>query len=113
MKMLNANDQHEAAGREALMATDTSLIEKRSLAAIIFVGNQGLRAGWSALLFISLVLAFGFGASALERAITRTQRSQTLTPVEHLLHESALLAALFLATLIMARIESRWVSTRS
>ena len=32
-----------------------------------------------------------------------------MTPVEHLLHESALLAALFLATLIMARIEGRSV----
>jgi uncharacterized protein len=81
----------------------------RSLAVRIFVGNQGLRPGWSALLFMSLVLPFCLGASALERAITGTQQGQTTTPVEDLLHESALLAALFLATLIMARIERRSV----
>jgi membrane protease YdiL (CAAX protease family) len=73
------------------------------------VGNQGLRAGWSALLFVCLVVALGLGASVLERAITHTHRSQTATPVDDLLHESALLAALFLATLIMAKFERRSV----
>jgi uncharacterized protein len=82
---------------------------KRRLAARIFVGNQGMRAGWSALIFIAVVVAFGLGASALERAITHTHRSQTGTPAEELLHESVLLAALFFATLIMARIERRSV----
>jgi uncharacterized protein len=109
MKLPNANEHPEAAGREPVLAPDTPPSGKRSLAAMIFLGNQGLRTGWSALLFISLVFAFGLSASALERAITGPQRSQTITPVEDLLQESALLAALFLATLIMARIERRSV----
>jgi membrane protease YdiL (CAAX protease family) len=109
MKTLDANEYREAASREPLQAPDTPPTGKRSLAATIFVGNQGLRAGWSALLFIALALALGFSASALERVITHTQRSQAPTPVEDLLHESALLGALFLATLIMARIERRSV----
>ena len=109
MKTLTAIEYHEATSREPLRAPDIPPTGKRSLAATIFAGNQGLRSGWSALLFMSLALAFVFSASALERAITHTQRSQTMSPVEDLLHESALLGALFLATLIMARIERRSV----
>ncbi|MGA3093576.1 MAG: CPBP family intramembrane glutamic endopeptidase [Terriglobales bacterium] len=108
MKIPSANEDHEAVSREPLRTPDTPPNGKRSL-AIIFVGNQGLRTGWSALLFISLVLAFGLSARALVRAITHTERSQTIMPVPSLLRESAQLGALFLATLIMARIERRSV----
>jgi uncharacterized protein len=109
MKNSNAHEHFEAASRAPLYTPDKLRRGKGSLGAIIFVGNQGLRAGWSALLFICLVLALGFGASALERAITHTHKSQTSAPIEDLLHESALLLALFIATLIMARIERRSV----
>jgi uncharacterized protein len=91
------------------IANVTAPTGTRSLAVRIFKGNQGLRPGWSALLFMSLVLPFCLGFSALERAIIGPQRSPTTTPVEDLLQESALLAALFLATLIVARIDGRSV----
>jgi membrane protease YdiL (CAAX protease family) len=110
MTTLNANEHSGAAShREPLQMPDTPPTEKRSLAATIFVGNEGLRPGWSALLFMALVVPSGLGASALVRTITHTSRNQALTPVQDLLRESTLLAVLFLATLIMARIERRSV----
>jgi membrane protease YdiL (CAAX protease family) len=109
MNTPHTTERHEAASRKPLQSSDTLPAWKRSLAVRIFVGNQGLRSGWSALLFTALCLALGLGASALERTITHRQRSQTMTPVHFLLHESVLLGALLLATLIMARIEGRSV----
>lgn len=88
---------------------DIRPIDAPSPTARVFMGEQGLRAGWSALLFFSLVLAFGFGFVALDRAITHTDRSATIAPAPFLVLESGLLGALFLATLIMARIERRSV----
>jgi uncharacterized protein len=81
---------------------------RRSLISRIFVGDQGLRAGWSALIFTAIVVIFCLGANALADWVTHDPRKPTMIePLPGLLNESALLGALFLATLIMARIEKR------
>jgi len=56
MKMPSANQGHEAVSREPLLTPDTpSTGEWGSQAAMVFLGNRGLQAGWSAaMLFVSL-----------------------------------------------------------
>jgi hypothetical protein len=89
---------------------DTVAPRDRSLASKIFIGDQGLRAGWSVLLFLVLVVGLCFGSLTLVRLIAHIHRSQTaIAPFPDLLRETALLGGLFLATLIMARIERRSV----
>lgn len=89
---------------------DTVAPRDRSLASKIFRGDQGLRAGWSVLLFLVLVVGLCFGSLTLVRSIAHLHRSQTaIAPLPDLLQETSLLGGLFLATLIMARIERRSV----
>ena len=48
---------------------DTVAPRDRSLASGIFIGDQGLRAGWSVLLFLVLVVGLCFGSLTLVRSI--------------------------------------------
>ena len=75
----------------------------------IFRGHQGMRAGWSVLIFIAIFATLGLGAGALARTISHTERSLTEIPAPSILREALQLAALFLATWIMAGIEKRSV----
>jgi hypothetical protein len=78
---------------------------KRVLLHRVFFGTQGLRAGWSALVFLLIFVALGTGAGKLTRSIVRTDRAQPVAPGSAILREVLQLAALFGATLIMAKIE--------
>jgi uncharacterized protein len=97
-------------GRNDRSVMDLHPQHKRTVVTRAFIGEQGLRAGWSALLFVALVVGFGYGARALVHSTFHLQQNQTtIAPLPDLLQESAFLAALFLATLVMARIEKRSV----
>jgi len=82
---------------------------KRVLLHRVFFGTQGLRAGWSALVFLLIFVALGTGAGKLTRTIVRMDRAQPVAPGSAILREVLQLAALFGATLIMAKIEKRSV----
>lgn len=80
---------------------------KPALLRWIFTGNQGLRAGWSALVFLAIFVVLGLGSSRLARVISPMSREQPAVPGPSILHEALPLAALFVATWIMAKIEKR------
>ncbi len=78
-----------------------------------FLGTNGLRAGWRFFLFLLLVGLFQAAIRemirlepALNRILREGQRG-AMTASYNLLFESAGVAAVFLATLVMARIEHR------
>ena len=81
---------------------------------VIFFGPNGFRAGWSALLFVSLFLIAMFSLSAAMGLLAKHLhlhlsglRGGELSPSTGLLSEAILLAATLLATLVMARMEHR------
>ncbi len=88
---------------------DIQAPQKPALLRRIFLGSQGWRAGWSALLFLLIFVPLGLAAGELRRIIVHVDRDRPATPGASILRESLLLAALFLATWIMSRIEKRSV----
>ena len=72
---------------------------RRVLLHRVFLATQGLRAGWSALVFLLIFVALGTGAGKLTRTIVRTDRAQPVAPGSAILREVLQLAALFGATL--------------
>jgi len=64
------------------------------------MGEHGLRAGWSAVIFLAIVVPLGFTATLIPHSSH---------PGPSLVQESILLAALFIATWVMAKIERRTV----
>jgi membrane protease YdiL (CAAX protease family) len=78
---------------------------------LIFLGDQGLRAGWSALLFLAVVAMLGTAAASLAHLLLRGRFSGHLggavSPWAMLAGEVAQVAVVLLATWIMARIEGR------
>jgi hypothetical protein len=73
----------------------------------VFMGPQGLRAGWSVAIFVALIAFLGSVASAIARAIHPHSHSQEMSPGSGLVGEAMSVALLILATWIMARIERR------
>ena len=98
----------------SLPAVSTSSPEKeKTLARHIFFGPDGLRAGWSFLLFISFLVLLAF---ATNRAIahfhllphpTRSAAAQPETPRPAAVGEAINFVLLVLASLFMARVERR------
>lgn len=89
-------------------------LESASLAQNIFLGSNGLRAGWSILLFIVLFAAIAFPASySLGRMmrhfhiVTPGQHTGNERPLPAALGEGVMLFSVLAATAIMARIEHR------
>lgn len=75
----------------------------------VFVGPQGLRAGWSVLIWIALlVLIFGVGG-AIAEAVHPATRAERMAPAPRMMltGEAIQLAVLVLVTWIMAFIERR------
>ena len=73
----------------------------------IFIGEHGIRAGWSVLLFLAIFLAL---EKVVTLALTHFISFDPAKPIPlglGLLQESAALLVVFLATWIMARIERR------
>jgi membrane protease YdiL (CAAX protease family) len=77
----------------------------------VFVGQEGLRAGWGILLFV-LILGAGLGVGVLLLKSTFPQRAalmrkEPLSPVFSCLVEALTLLAIALATWVMTKIEGR------
>jgi membrane protease YdiL (CAAX protease family) len=77
----------------------------------IFIGREGLRAGWGVLIFIALFAAFIFIATVINSKLHPGQRRPTAATEISLsfgyTQESILVAATLLATWIMSQIERR------
>ena len=74
----------------------------------IFVGDDGLRSGWSVALFATLLLLFSFAlASALSRAHLMTRRGGNLTPQTGFFTELVGFLAVLGAAAVVALIERR------
>ena len=91
----------------------TVAIPRASLPRSVFFGANGLRAGWRLLIFLLLLVAF---ETAIRKIFVRVPgiyrilkagQNGTVTPQYEFLFEGALIAGLFLAATIMARIERR------
>jgi uncharacterized protein len=76
----------------------------------VFFGPDGLRAGWSALLFVALVFSLGALLTFAARTLLHGHRpdpSTPASPVRSLIGEGASMLIVLAATWIMARIEGR------
>jgi CAAX protease family protein len=83
---------------------------ERTFISRIFIGPQGLRAGWSVLLFILFSMLFMFAMApilATLLGVTRHGKPTALTPASALLSEVIQVLAILGAGAIMARIERR------
>jgi uncharacterized protein len=91
----------------------SSLTPSGSRLRRVFLGTKGLRAGWRLLLFILFLLAFQTAIRTILnfeptlRRILQASQREGMTASFNLLFESTGVAAVFLATFIMARIENR------
>jgi membrane protease YdiL (CAAX protease family) len=75
----------------------------------IFMGDHGLRAGWRLLIFLAIFILLAVGGSRLAGAFSQPIDVHAVPPGPAILREGLLLAALFAAMWIMARIEKRSV----
>lgn len=76
----------------------------------VFFGKDGLRAGWSALLFVAIFVGLAFLLSAISRLIMHHHRPNPNAPVSPagtLLGEVFSVILVLVATWIMSRIEKR------
>jgi membrane protease YdiL (CAAX protease family) len=93
------------------MATDTlptpSTPPKPSLLRYLFIGTEGLRAGWSLLLFLILTVAIGKVHTLLLAGHTPPPETNPLDPRPFILTRFNIFLDLAIATWIMSRIERR------
>jgi membrane protease YdiL (CAAX protease family) len=74
----------------------------------IFLGPNGLRAGWRLLIFFAVFIPLAFGASRITDILTQKLHTETMgTPLGISVMMGTFLAALLLASATMARIERR------
>src|SRR5206468_8286136 len=81
-------------------------LSQRHIMRTIFVGKDGIRAGWSALLFVILYLILNRIETASLDHFNLSDNGP-LIPSLQLVHELCDLLGVFLTTLVMARIERR------
>lgn len=72
-----------------------------------FIGGQGLRAGWSALIFLAIVVSLTMAGSMLVGHFFPHSNKQMESPGIGILSEGVLAVAIFMATWAMAKIEKR------
>jgi membrane protease YdiL (CAAX protease family) len=96
---------------EALTPEDPLTPAQPSTLRQIFIGPDGLRAGWSLLLFIALLAAILYSANAISHKIhpqsAKNASTQPFTPLHMLLNESVPFLATLFVTWIMSMIEKR------
>jgi hypothetical protein len=71
----------------------------------LFVGEQGLRAGWSVLIFLAIVVVLSVLGGKLAGHFFPDKDMHVVSP--QILTEATLLLALFIATWVMSKIEKR------
>jgi membrane protease YdiL (CAAX protease family) len=74
------------------------------------VGEDGIRAGWSALLFVTIYLILDTAARAALGHFVQLEPTGPMPPALVFLQETCDVVAVFLATWMMARIENRRIS---
>ena len=72
-----------------------------------FIGEHGLRAGWSALIFLAIVVSLSVLGGMLVGHFFPQGDNQMGSPGIGILSEGVLLIAIFTATWVMAKIEKR------
>jgi hypothetical protein len=72
-----------------------------------FIGEQGLRAGWSALIFLAIVVPLSVLGGMLVGHFFPEGDKSMASPATQILTEGALVIAVFIATWVMAKIEKR------
>jgi membrane protease YdiL (CAAX protease family) len=72
----------------------------------IFIGPQGLRAGWRLLIFLAIVLVLGAGVSLFQARLIRRLGSG-FSPTNVIIGETLLFGVVLIATAIMGRFECR------
>src|SRR5882724_10467402 len=87
--------------------TNTARASVNSMLRLIFVGEYGIRAGWSALLFVTIYLILDRIATAGLNHFVMLEPRGPLPPTLVFLQETSGVLVLFLATGTMARIEHR------
>jgi len=73
----------------------------------LFVNEQGLRAGWSALIFLAIVVVFSALGGTLVGHFFPAEDMRVGSPYTLIPREAALLLGLFIATWVMSKIEKR------
>jgi hypothetical protein len=71
------------------------------------MGEQGLRAGWSALIFLAIVVVLSVLGSTLVGHFLPKEDPHVVLPDTQLFREGVLVLGLFIATSVMAKIEKR------
>ncbi len=72
-----------------------------------FVGEQGIRAGWSALLFAGIFAGLSIGTGAVLQHFLPLNPDRPIPPAFALIYESCQVLLVLMATWVMARIEKR------
>src|ERR1700758_1450902 len=92
--------------------TQTELTEPGRGARWIFIGNNGIRAGWSALIFIAIFVGLQFivAVPIFTFLHLRVERGAPQPPHVALVQEAVQALLVLLATFIMSRIEKRSVA---
>lgn len=73
----------------------------------VFVGPNGTRAGWRLLLFFAILAPLGYGASMLIGPVIGSLQVDANSPAGGLATVAMLIAPLFFANFLMARMEGR------
>jgi membrane protease YdiL (CAAX protease family) len=78
----------------------------KSTKSRVFIGPNGIRAGWRLLIFLVFLIPLGYGASLIvDRILGPT--ADRATPVDGLILMAPLAVALLIATWVMTKIEGR------
>jgi uncharacterized protein len=77
----------------------------------VFLGDDGLRAGWSALLFLAIAVALIVGLGTAARFLFPPHPGQGATPKGALIGEIIAAASVLIATGIMAKLEKRRIAS--
>jgi membrane protease YdiL (CAAX protease family) len=91
----------------SIRMSDTSFRLAEKAHYNILKGRDGLRAGWRLLIFVAMLVPLYFGTGVVIDSAERKLHVRMFSPTDELIVMAVLLAALFLATGIMATIEGR------
>lgn len=102
------------AGGVVIQANTENATEQTELShplSRVFFGPQGIRAGWSILIFIALFVLFGAGARVLLHFLPHSMQGENtasgIAPLSRNIGELVALGLTLIATAIMARLENR------
>lgn len=109
---MNADTHDLLPEREVTLETTNPAPDGQpSMVHKIFVGKDGIRAGWSLLIFIALVAAFLFAARVIGQKIHPTSKTANavteMTVTDTLIDEAVPFLVVLLVTWIMSKIERR------